>query len=701
MRKMFINRRAVQGASSDMLRVFAQTSVRSAYQMARFKYAEPFVNNINNARDHIDSMESAHAITPQQGGVYRDYVLELEKRTKVILGVEDKSAIAQSVGAITGTTFFFMLSAPASALLNILGMAQLTMPYIGGRYGYAKTNVKMLKYLALYGLSMPERSLAPLMRGNFAQVSFPSIVESSILATMDPIVQRAAKRFVDDGDINISMTNDIFDLSENPSALYTGYTNTAKKLLAGVFHQAERLNREISLLTVFELAYDKFTKQPKRNIRGVVERDNSGKPVMNKPSEAFELALQEARDIGGLTLGDYTRQTKGRIFAEIPSLNVVAQFKQYAIGATYNILRNTYLSVGAPFRKAEIEQFRQEMIKDGLPPTVIDQRLDEAEQIRKETYREGMKRLAGILGMSFLFGGIAAQPFFSMLGQLIQMFAPDDDDEFFDWENWFYNYMENEVGGSAAAIFKKMGMDAEKSEKAGVALGEALARGPLATATGTSLADRVSLDLKNLWWREGRYSPDVRQSLQQDIIANIGPTVGLGLNWADAWQLAGEGQWGRAFEKAAPAMFSKAATAYRLGDEGATSSGGEVIGGLYPEQFTTWELGMQAIGLQPEKLAQAQKAAIQAKTYEQKILDRRNSLLDRLWMERGKPSYADALQKSNEFSLKYPEVAIDGDAVSNSFDARAEAKAQAEAIGAKLNGKMLGRTAPMLRYGMQ
>lgn len=701
MRKMFINRRAVQGASSDMLRVFAQTSVRSAYQMARFKYAEPFVNNINNARDHIDSMESAHAITPQQGGVYRDYVLELEKRTKVILGVEDKSAIAQSVGAITGTTFFFMLSAPASALLNILGMAQLTMPYIGGRYGYAKTNVKMLKYMALYGLSLPERSLSPLVRGNFAQVSFPSIVESSVLASMDPIVQRAAKRFVDDGDINISMTNDIFDLSENPSALYTGYANTTKKLLAGVFHQAERLNREIALLTVFELAYDKFTKEPKRNIRGVVERDNAGKPVMNKPSEAFELALQEARDIGGLTLGDYTRQTKGRIFAEIPSLNVVAQFKQYAIGATYNILRNTYLSVGAPFRKAEIEQFRQEMIKDGLPPTVIDQRLDEAEQIRKETYREGMKRLAGILGMSFLFGGIAAQPFFSMLGQLIQMFAPDDDDEFFDWENWFYNYMENEVGGSAAAIFKKMGMDAEKSEKAGVALGEALARGPLATATGTSLADRVSLDLKNLWWREGRYSPDVRQSLQQDIIANIGPTVGLGLNWADAWQLAGEGQWGRAFEKAAPAMFSRAATAYRLGDEGATSSGGEVIGGLYPEQFTTWELGMQAIGLQPEKLAQAQKAAIQAKTYEQKILDRRNSLLDRLWMERGKPSYADALQKSNEFSLKYPEIAIDGDAVSNSFDARAEAKAQAEAIGAKLNGKMLGRTAPMLRYGMQ
>jgi hypothetical protein len=342
------------------------------------------------------------------------------------------------------------------------------------------------------------------------------------------------------------------------------------------------------------------------------------------------------------------------------------------------------------------------MIKDGLPQTIIDQRLDEANQYRKEIYREGMKRLAGILGMTFLFGGIAAQPFFSVgLGTLIKMFVPDDDDEFFDWENWFYNFMETEVGGAAASIFTKMGVDAGKSEAAGVKLAEAIARGPVAAVTGTALADRVSLDLKNLWWREGRYSPDARESIQQDIIANIGPSVGLALNWADAWQLAGEGQYQRAFEKAAPAMFSKPVTAFRLGTEGATTPSGNVVGGLYSDEFTLWELSMQAIGLQPERLAQAQKAGVQAKTYQQKILDRRTALLNRLWMERGTPSYADALEKSNEFSLKYPEVAIDGDAISKSFDARAEAKAQAEAIGTKLDTKLLGKTAPMLRYGME
>jgi len=698
MRKMFINRKAIQGASADMLRVFSKTAVHSAYQQARFKYAEPFLNNINTASEYIRELETSNAVTPEQGAVYRDYVLELERRTKTVLGVEDTSPIARFVGAMTNTTFFFMLSAPASALLNIAGMATLTMPRIGARYGYAKTNELMLKNLGRYAATTPKRSLAPVFQGNFMQTSFPSIVEG---ATLDPLLRLAADRFVADGDINISMTNDIMNMSDLPSELYTGKANTLKKVMGGLFHQAERLNREVALLTVFELAFDKYSGADRKDIRGVVERDPATKqPLKYTPNEAFELAIQEARDIAGLTLGDYTRQMKGRIFT-IPGVNFVTQFKQYAVTATYNILRDFYLSVGAPFRKAEIEQFRQQMIKDGLSPTVIEQRLDEAEAYRKELYREGMKRLGGVLGMTFLFGGLVAQPFFSMLGQLIAMFAPDDDDEFFDWENWFYNFMENEVGGAAAAIFTKMGMDAAKSERAGIALGEALARGPVATITGTSLADRVSLDLKNLWWREGRYSPDAREAIQQEVIANIGPSVGLALNWADAWQLAGEGQWGRAFEKAAPALFAKPATAFRLGTEGATTRGGEVIGQLYPQEFTTWNLAMQAIGLQPEKLAQAQKAAVQGKTYERKVLDRRNALLDRLWMERGTPSYADALQKANEFSLLYPDVAIDAEAIEKSFDARAEAKAQAEAMGARLDAKLIGRTGPMMRYGMQ
>ena len=694
MRKMFINRKAIQGASADMLRVFAHTAVHSAYQQARFKYSEPFINNINNARNYIRELAN-----PDKQAVYMDYVQELENRTKNVLGIEDKSVAAQIAGSITNTVFFFVLSAPASAMVNILGATAVTMPYIGGRYGYAKTNALMLKNLGRYMASTPTRTIKPIVTGHVMQVSFPSIVEGGNLS---PLLQKAADKFIEDGDINISMTNDIYDMGERPSSTYTGTGNYVKKILAGPFHQAERMAREISLLTTFELAYEKFLKEPKTDLRGVVERDVNGDPVTRTPDEAFDDAIEEARDIAGMTLGDYVRQMKGRVFT-YPGVNIVAQFKQYAIQAFYILLRNHYLAMMRPAKSSEIADFRKQLEADGVPPNIVDQRITEADQYRKELGNEAYRRLAGILGMTFLYGGAVALPYFSAgLGTLIKLFAPEDDDEFFDWENWFANYMNTKVGGAAGAIFEKMGMEAgKKSKDAGEKLADAIAYGPVSAVTGSALSDRVSLDMKNLWYREGRYDNDARQAVTNEIISNLGPAVGLGLNWTDAWQLMEDGQYGRAYEKAVPALFAKPVTAYRIREEGATTRGGDIIGGLYSTEFDSWDIAMQSLGLQPLKLYKGQKSVIQAKTYNQKVLDERNSILNRLWRERGTPSYGDALSRAGRFSLKHPGVAIDSDAIDEAFDARAEAQAQANAIGARLDEKLFPETLPMLQYGVR
>ena len=556
----------------------------------------------------------------------------------------------------------------------------------------------MLKNLGRYMASIPSRTLKPVATGHVMQTSFPSIVEGGKLS---PLLQEAANKFIEDGDINISMTNDIYDLGERPSSTYTGTANVFKKILAGPFHQAERMVREVSLLTTFELAHEKFSKEPKRDLRGVIERDANGDPIMRTPEEAFDDAIEEARDIAGMTLGDYVRQMKGRVFT-YPGVNIVMQFKQYAIQSAFILLRNHYLAFARPFSSSEIKDFREQLESSGMSPDIIEQRIREADKYRKELGNEAYRRLAGILGMTFLYGGVVALPYFSLgLGTLIKMFAPDDDDEFFDWENWFANFMNTEVGGAAGAIFAKMGMETEKSKVAGKKLAEAVAYGPVSAVTGSALSDRVSLDLKNLWYREGRYDNDARQAVTNEIISNLGPAVGLGLNWVDAYQLVEDGQFGRAYEKAVPAIFAKPVTSYRIGEEGATTRGGDIIGGLYPDEFTLWDLSMQAIGLQPLKLYKGQKAAIQAKTYQQKVIDKHNSILNRLWMERGTPAYADAQEKARKFSLQFPDMAIDADAIDNAFDARAEAQAQANAIGARLDEKLFSKTLPMLNYGVQ
>jgi hypothetical protein len=692
MRKMFINRKAIQGASGDMLRVFATTAVHSAYQQSRFKYAEPFLNNLNNARDYVRQLP----VDADTKAVYDDYVKEVEARAKTILSNEDTSMAAKVAGKASEATFYFMLSAPFTSILNVLGFAQITMPYIGGRYGYAKTNAAILKNFGRYFMSMPSRTINPLRQGRYMETSFPSIAEGGGLS---PLMQRAADRFIEEGQINISLTNDIFDIGDRPSDLYTGKYNAVKKAMSGLFHQSERLNREVTLLTVFELAYNKFRTEPKKDLRGVIARDDAGKPIKNTDQEAFELAIAEAKDIAGLSLGDFTRQMKPRYFTS-PLMSVLTKFKQYPVMATYAVARNFYYTFAAPFRTKEIEDFRKQLEADKLPPEVIEQRIAEADAQRKQIYQEGRRRLAGILGVTFLLGGIEAQPFFSMLvGPIVKMLSDDDDDdEFFNWENWFRYYMEKELGGYAGAMFEQLGIDKEEASKLGRKTGEAVGRGVVPAITGGSLADRVSLDPKNLWYREGRYSPDVRESVIENIIANAGPVVGLGFNWIDAYKLMQEGQYQRAFEKAAPAIVSKPVSAARLSEEGAKTRGGDKLA----DNFTATELAMQAVGLQPERLAQAQKAAIEAKEKEQKILDRRNTIMNRLWMERDNPEGFDmALEEAVKFSQRYPANPIDYDAIKDSFKKRAEDSAEAEMFGARINKKLRPEIEPMLRYGRE
>jgi hypothetical protein len=690
MRKMFINRKAIQGASADMLRVFATSAVHSAYQQSRFKHAENFLTNLNNAREEIDGAEKSGFLNRDQAAVYRDFIAEVEKRVPTIMSNEDTSFVAQAASKASELTFYYMLSAPFTAFLNTIGAAQIGMPYLGGTYGYAKANAVLLKNLGRYAVTAPSRTFTPIAKGQVMQVNFPSIVEGG---NLDPLMQRAADRFVDDGQIDISMTNDIMDLGGRPSELYTGTSATIKKAMSGLFHQSERLNREVFLLSTFELAYDKylndFQRQPgMEGLKGVYLRDAQGNRVKNTPDQAFELAIEEATRTVSITLGDYSRQMKGRVFAN-PVMNVLLKFKQYPIMALYASWRNFHLGMVAPFQKAELDQYRalleKELSNDPNKDTTIEQRMQEVEAQRKDIQKEGRRRLAGILGMSTLLGGVAATPYLSLvIGTLVKMFGNDEDDEFFDWENWFYNYMETEFGGYAAAMLTAAGMEEDKAEKAGRTIGEVTARG-LPTMAGAALSERVSLDPKALLWRDGRYSPDVREGLIEAMIANAGPVVGLGLNFADAIQLVKEGQYQRAAEKALPAVVAKPVSAARMSEEGARTKGGDVL----VDNFTATELAMQAIGLQPDRLAQKQKAAISMKQKEQKIKDARTAIMNRLWLERDNPEgYSDALDRAIEFSEKYPALAITGDKINKSFQKRARRAAEAEIFGADIDKKL-------------
>jgi hypothetical protein len=106
--------------------------------------------------------------------------------------------------------------------------------------------------------------------------------------------------------------------------------------------------------------------------------------------------------------------------------------------------------------------------------------------------------------------------------------------------------------------------------------------------------------------------------------------------------------------------------------------------------------------LQPERLAQKQKAGIAMKQKEQKILNARSAIMDRLWLERDNESgYEAALDRAMEFNDKHPAKAITIKNIQESFEKRAKASAEAEAIGAKIDKKLRGELMEMGEFAKE
>jgi uncharacterized protein YoxC len=705
LRRQMLKREGIQGASSDMLRVFANSATRIAYQQARAKYAAEFIANLNTARAYIKSLKTQRLATPDQLERYRDVVNEVEKRYKPMLGMEDTSPSAYAAGIASDFLTFIMMSAPMSAFLNTVGFMQLATTQIGGRYGYIKATDRLWDNFTTYMGSTVERTIVPLANGTGLSVKFPSAMESTELNGLSKL---AAQQLIDEEQVNISQTYDMVGVGDRPSELTLSKYEAMKRVVFAPLHQVERFNREITLLTTFQLEYERLMSQPRRESTGAIIRDAQGNPEMYQndattpdgepySTEAYEIALSTAKDLTSITLGDTTRQMRPRYFMN-PVMALPLKFKRYMITAFYSMYRNFTFGFVEPFKTAEIKQLRRVLESDKQPPDVIEQKIKEAEEFRAEIATEGRKALLGTLAVTGLFTGAVGMPLYNLLmPSLVGMFTTDDDDdEFFDFDNWFRNYMEVEFGGYLGGLLAQLGMDEKKAKKAGEKIGESLAVGPITVLTGGSFTERTSLDFKSLMFRDIRYKPTTREQLLEVLVQALGPAAGLATNYADGIDLLHEGQYGRAFEKFLPAFAAKPLSAYRLATEGAKTKRGETI----VDDVTASEIAMQSIGLTPHRIAAAQKQSIQAIEKAQKIENYRKNILSAMWMAHttnDTEAFNKALKKAGDFSVKYPTLKIGYAEVVESFEKRAKDRAMAEAIGAKVQKKMIPIVSPMLQ----
>jgi hypothetical protein len=639
-RKMFIHRTGVPGMSKDMLRGFASSAFHMAYQHSRYKYARELTGYLDAAREFSRKPGA-------EGRVEKDYVAEVEKRFSLIMNPPDTGGL---VGFLSGASFIWYMTSPASAITNMLGIPAVALPVLGARYG----NANAAKTLSSYGNKFFRSGL----HNAEGERTFFSLDNKP--ATLSKLEKEAFDRFVIDGLLDVTLPHDIAGLAEGAATVYKTTGQKLMNVLSTPFHVTERANREIVAMSAYKMAFDRYIKKFPEKV-------------------AQEKAIEEAKDITYKSMFDYSTLNKPRYFQH-PALKVILQFKQFSQQMTYLLARSAYDSIGNAFSPEELHEIRLEIKRE--QPNLTDPELDaELKKYVKDFKAEAKKRLAGTLGMTAVFAGATGMPMWWAVESIMEMlhaaFGEDDEDEYWNFNNWFKNWCNETFGGF---------------------VGDSISRGVASQVLGAGVADRLSLN--DLWFRDARKSPDEVTQLQNWAFNLLGPTAGLATSMVTAYGQFKDGHIERSIETASPAFLKNFLKGARFWEEGraTTLRGNELVGDI-----TAYESVGQMIGFTPERLAQRQKANIEAKTAEQDIVNKKQALRDAFFMSvdtQDEDMRESVLERIGKFNRTYPEVALKSKDLVASVKTRYKQRALAEVTGGMpINKKLIPRLSPMLEYG--
>ena len=638
-RKMFMHRENIPGASIDMLRAFEVSRLRMAYQRSRFEHLPQLFTDLRSAQVRLKSLPAREALK------YRDYVHELELNLKTaILNPPKQSGI---VTALNQFGFINFLTAPASFMINLLGVGGVWAPAANARYGLKNTASAFAKFNRMLGGTgfVNETSgryeFLSLARANMEGMDVKDKNGNSIGKTYADVYQDGVRR----GTIDVTLSHEAAQIGEKPSNQYTGRWNKIMYYASLPFHASEKYMRETTFMATFELAYNK----------ALDAKTHDGKQRYTA-EQAYQTAIQEADALVKKTLFNYNTTNKPRYFRG-NYRNILLQFKMYPQQMTVLMFRTLQKSLGDGMQ-AELIAYEREMRNSPHKEELMKAKIKELESIK----REARDQFLGMMGMAFLTSGMTGLPFWFIFSGIASAFhaAFGDSDEPFDAENWFKNWCFKHLGGFT---------------------GEILSRGALSTVSGLNFADRMSTNLPDLWFQDVRKGKDDLTTLQNTMMSLLGPSAGALVTYAEALDRFNQGHTERAIETAMPSAIKNVMTGLRYLSEGqALTMKGETLMEEVPARLAL----AQMLGFTPDKIAQAQKANIEMKNAEQEIIARHNDLLNAFFiaLDSGDTYMMDkVIAKIVHFSQTNPGKAITPDALTNSIKTRYKNRALSNITG--------------------
>lgn len=519
---------------------------------------------------------------------------------------------------------------PAAWITNATQTPLITMPFVASKFGMGKTTAAFQKAYkeAMQGATKGTKEHALGIR--------ESLSSKDEIDAYDEAMER--------GLIERGRAMDLAGLAEEGADRSAWHRKFATAMTFG-FHDAERLNREVSFMASYRLA--------------------------KSDGLSHEAAVDYAAKVVNDTHFNYTAENRPR-FLRGDIMRVLGQFKLYSQHVTYLQWRALKQALGKNASAAEKQEARRFLL-----------------------FQTGVQLAAGgIMGLPLGIwataavggGGLAVANRYGWKGAMayaatviaaaVAMGSGDDDDPK-EWEAEFQQAMADWLGQTGGA---------------------AVSKGIINAIGGIDLSTRVSQ--ADLWWRGVDADIGDRQYWGEVLSQASGAGLGTIPSFIQGVQMARDGDIWRGIEKMTPKVIKDTMQSLRFADEGAITMKGDA---LVPE-FAPWELAGKAVGFQPSRLAARYEENRAEKNRESAIEQRRSRILGDI--ADGRIAYAKARQKGDQnamqaaqedvksgmaamaqFNKANPRFRITPDSIMKSVKSRNQARAQAK-DGVILNRKI-------------
>lgn len=396
-RTTMTKRKGIPGADTDYQKTFAK---RGEFYVSLIsnQYAQPhFDKSFRDMKAEIAELQKDNHDAGVRGQEVMD---ELTTRTNNAMNPVD----APIVRTITAFGYHFFLSlSPAFAIVNLLQPSHLTLPLIGGRYGFVKSLMGIMNASAMAFKIIKKSWGKAWAEGGFFAAAEAKLDLEGLGLTPGQVA--LVQHMIEGGTLSSSMTHELGRMAEGDDRRLAN----AAKAMGVMTHYSEVMNR----LTAGLAAYNMATEN--KYIRG-------DKTDMSKDEDAkIKYAIGVVNQTQFLYSDHNTARAIGRHGIAGKLTPMMASFQNYAFQMMEHYIR------------------------------LVDQGwINKSDQLSDVERKEARKALYGTLGMTSIIAGTMGLPFANVVAAAANGLAGDDDKE--DIRNQYRNFLETVFGKDVAEV---------------------------------------------------------------------------------------------------------------------------------------------------------------------------------------------------------------------------------------------------------